>query len=143
MLAEIAAALATALTEGVAVDELQVVPRYMLNPTGPSIDVYPANPSQEDSAFGRWPRLTLWTVRARVGVADHDANQDLLLQLLEPGGPTSVRAAIMDDLTLGGLAEGMDVESPSGYLAYTAVDGTGGYIGCEWRVRIYATGGDV
>lgn len=141
MLRELADQLAAAV-EAVELEELQVSARMNLNPTGPSIDVYPSEPSQEDAAFGPRSKLTLWIVRARVGVVDHDANQDLLLSLLEPSGPTSVRAAILADRTLGGLAEGMDVDNPSGFTAYPSFDGTTtGYLGCEWRVRIYANGG--
>ena len=142
MLREISDQLAAALITGVEVDELQVVSRFWINPTGPSIDIYPADPSQEDAAFGRFPKLTLWTIRARVSTSDHEANQDLLLQLMEPSGVTSVAAAILADLTLAGLAEGMDVDPPSGFNAYPALDGSGtGYLGCEWRVRVYANGG--
>lgn len=140
MIREVADALGTAL-EAIELDELQVVPRYWLFPTGPSLDVYPAEPSQEDAAFGPASKLTLWTIRARVTTADHQANQDLLLDLMEPSGATSVRQAVLADKTLGGLAEGMDVDNPTGFQAYPAVDGTGtGYLGCEWRVRVYVNG---
>jgi len=125
------------------VTELQIVPRLAVNPTPPSLDIYPADPSQEDAAFGPTSSLTLWTVRARVTTVDHDANQDILLDLLEPYGATSVRAAILADKTLGGLAEGLDVDRPSGMTVYPALEGTASYLGCEWRVRIYTNGGGV
>lgn len=139
-------AIADALGQAVGnvnVSELQVSPRLLVNPTPPAVDIYPADPSQEDAAFGSFSSLTLWTVRARVTTVDHDANQDLLLDLLEPYGSTSVRAALLTDKTLGGLAEGMDVDRPTGMTVYPALEGTASYLGCEWRVRIYTNGGPV
>jgi len=138
--------IADALGQAVAavdVVELQVSPRLLVNPTPPAIDIYPADPSQEDAAFGPFSSLTHWTVRARVTTVDHDANQDILLDLLEPYGSTSVRAAVLADKTLGGLAEGMAVDPPSGMTVYPALEGTASYLGCEWRVRIYTNGGPV
>src|SRR3954469_18291675 len=110
-------AIADALGQAIGVvdvGELQGSPRLLVNPTPPAVDIYPADPSQEDAAFGPFSSLTLWTVRARVSAVDPDANQALLLDLLEPYGSTSVRTAILADKTLGGLAEGMDVDRPTG-----------------------------
>lgn len=137
MLIEIANALGTAL-KAISISELQIVPRMWPSPTTPTLDVYPADPALEDAAFGD-SELTLWTVRARVAIVDDPSNQDILLKLMEPFGPTSVRAALLADEKLGGLSEGMGVDPPSGFTPLTALDGN--YVSCTWRVRVYVNGG--
>jgi hypothetical protein len=111
---------------------VQVEPRWVTNPTPPSIDIYPADPSTDPDlrsfheAFGG----ELLTVRARVDMSDSTAGQDLLLALMDDDDPLSVVAAIREDPTLGGIAE-LDVRSRSGYVRF--VEG-GDHLGCLWNV---------
>jgi hypothetical protein len=125
-----------------AANDLTVFPYMWFNPTPPAIDIWPADPSAEDAAFG--PSSTkFWTVRARVAAVDEEGNQDILLALLEDGGPTSLRAALSSDVTLDGLVEGLDVEqNPTGYQVFRTLAGAdfshqGQLLGFELRVRTF------
>lgn len=120
-----------------------VTPFMVFNPAVPAVDVYPADPSADDSTFGPGESLQFWTVRARVAAVDEQGNQEILLALREPTGPTSLRTAILEDTDLLSLVEGMDVDWPTGYQPYRsqigAADGasTTTFLGCEWRVRMF------
>jgi len=130
-LLEISEALAAALEPlRTGIPELQITAHMNVNPTQPSIDIYPGDPFQEAAGFGLDPTL-FFTVRARVSTADQAAGQARLLQLLEPGG--GVEAALYNDAALEGVA----VEGVSGFTEYLddAVD-NGRLLGCEWRVRV-------
>jgi hypothetical protein len=106
------------------IPELQVTGYFNTNPSPPSIDIYPADPSQEDGAFGLENGFALWTVRARVNVADDLAAQQVLIRLLEPA--TGVASALAD--------ANVSVREFSGYREYPdMVDGR--VLGCEWRVQ--------
>lgn len=133
LLDEMAATLDSAL--GTSVD--QIVPRLHFNPSGLSIDIYPDDPSRDPAAAGLGqPASEQWIfkVRARVDLGDNDGAQDVLLQLMDDEDDLSVAAALFDDQTLNGLATSVQVEGPSGYIAYT--DNPGNMIGVEWRVTV-------
>jgi hypothetical protein len=137
-LPEIVQGLADAL-EGVrtAVEGLQVYPYLNPNPTPPSIDIYPADPFQDAEGFSPAKRL-FFTVRARASSADTETSGQLvLLQLLEPTGPTSVEEALCWN-GLGGLVESVTVaaESPSGYRVYPDPGGGPSLVGVEWRLEV-------
>ena len=83
--------------------DLQVEPRYVLRPTPPTIDVFPA--AQNAIAFGPAEVEMPFTVRARIGTPDADAAQDILDELVDPVGDGSVALAIAADLTLSGACE--------------------------------------
>jgi hypothetical protein len=131
---EMAAIIVDALGENVD----QVVPRLNLNPSGLSIDIYPGDPSRDTAAAGLGEVSGAWifTVRARVDLGDPDASQDALLRLMddEEADELSVALALMDDQTLNGFATSVNVEGPSGYIAY--VDSPGNMVGIEWRVTV-------
>lgn len=113
---------------------VQVEPRWVVNPTPPCIDMYPADPStdQELRAFGDLMGEPLFTVRARVDMSDSTASQDLLLALMDETDPLSVAAAL-EEGDLDGLAASVDVRSRSGYVR--VVEG-GDYLGCLWQVLV-------
>jgi hypothetical protein len=114
--------------------DLQVWPFLNINPTPPSLDVYPGDPFGNGINDG----LLYFTVRARVSTADAEAGQRLLLELLEPG--EGVEAALTSDQTLGGLVQTLSItpEGVSGIRQYLADTPTGGsLLGCEWRVQVY------
>jgi hypothetical protein len=135
---EILDALAVQLAHELGVDDgaqLQVVGRRIFNPTPPAIDVYPGDPFGEQVSFGWENRELLFTVRARVSTADHDAGQESLLELMDRNGTGSVIGAVEADRTLGGVVDDSLVEGPSGFNLYADVVGGSELLGCEWRLR--------
>jgi len=114
----------TLLTLVADIPELQVTGYYNTNASYPSIDIYPADPSQEAMGYGSASQEAFWTVRARVNVTDDLAAQQVLLKLLEPA--TGVGAALIE--------ADLNVQEWSGYREYPdMVDGR--VLGCEWRVE--------
>jgi hypothetical protein len=108
-----------------AIPELQVTGYYQANPSPPSVDLYPAEPSQEAAGFAE-PTRTFWTVRARVQIGDDLAAQQVLIKLLEP--ETGVQAAL--------AGANLSVAEWSGYREYPyELDGR--LLGCEWRVDTF------
>jgi hypothetical protein len=139
-LAEIMDAAAGQLEEeiGMTVDGLQVDGKLVFNPTPPCIDIYPGDPLGEQISMGADERELLFTIRARVSTADHEAGQDLLLSLMDRNGGGSVIGAIASDRTLNGKVDDCTVDGPSGYIAYQDASGAnaGSLLGCEWRLRV-------
>lgn len=113
---------------------VQVEPRWVVNPTPPCIDIYPADPSsdQELRAFMDLMGEPLFTVRARVDMADTFAGQDLLLAFMDETDPLSIAAALADG-DLDGLAQSVSVRSRSGYVL---VREGGDFLGCLWQVLV-------
>lgn len=113
---------------------VQVEPRWIVNPTPPTIDIYPGDPSSDQDlrAFTDLMGEPLFTVRARVDMSDSTASQDLLLAFMDDTDPLSIAAAI-EDGDLGGLAASLDVRSRSGYVR--VLEG-GDYLGCLWQVIV-------
>ena len=138
----IAAGMADTLA-GVDIANIQVTPFRWFAATPPALDIYPADPAQEDEAFGPAQSLTLWMVRARVGTVDNEGQQKLLLKMMEPAGPTSVRGTLNESEELGGLVEGLYCERPSGYRLYDEIGITPPLMGVEWRVRVHNSSADV
>lgn len=118
---------------------VQVEPRMLINPTEPSIDIYPADPFgvQDTQGFGGQDPLLNFVVRARISTADQDAGQDMLLSFMDPEDPLSVAVALDDDQTLNGLAGSVYVTGPSGYTLFLDASGNGqGLLGCTWLVSV-------
>jgi hypothetical protein len=138
-LATVVEAMAAALAPLAAtIDGLQVTGYMNINPTPPSIDIYPGTPFQTGSGFGDEAEL-YFTVRARTTFADHVAGQQGLYLLLDPAGPESVQAHLEADQTLGGTVQAVAVvpEGVSGFTEYVEDVQTGGrLVGVEWRVRV-------
>ena len=114
--------------------DVQVEPRWVVNPTPPCIDIYPADPSadQDLRAFTELVGEPVFTVRARVDMADTTAGQDLLLAFMDETDPLSIAAAL-DESDLDGLASSVDVRSRSGYVR--VMEG-GDFLGCLWTVLV-------
>ena len=118
------------------VPDLQLYPYLNINPTPPSIDIYPGDPFQQGLGFGP-DRSLFFTVRARVSTADQEGGQQLLLELLEPDA--GVEDALVADQTLGGVVSSLAVvaDGVSGIRQYITDTPTGGsLLGCEWRVQV-------
>jgi hypothetical protein len=122
-------AIAAALVPlGAEIDGLQVLGRGMLNPnpTPPSLDVYPGDPFLTGAGMGVGQSRAYFTIRARVGTADSEAGQRLLVRLLDPQDPASVEAAVQDVAVV--VPDGT-----SGFREYDAGEGNR-LLGAEWRV---------
>ena len=136
---EIAEALADALASvATAVgNNLVVESRLVITPAAPTIDIYPADPFQDGDATGfGGGRHIHWTVRARVHTIEHEGAQDVLLDLMESSGSTSVEDALIADQTLGGLVESLGVDGPSGFIQFIDQAGITQTLGVSWRVEI-------
>lgn len=118
------------------IPELQVSGMFNVDPTPPSIDVYPGDPSQVALTFGRQNNEFSFTIRARVTTADHEAGQTLLLSMMDPASSTSVARALKANKTLTGKVSSLAVDGPSGYGIYNDRAGEGSYLGCTWTVRV-------
>src|SRR4029077_1067350 len=90
---EIAAALEPLTSE---ISGLQVYAFLNMNPTPPSIDVYPGDPFQTGAGYGVGQSQVFFTVRGRVSTADEEAGTRLLLRMLDPNDPASVEAALAE-----------------------------------------------
>jgi hypothetical protein len=113
---------------------VQVEPRMIFNPTCPSIDIYPANPSREQEAagMGEMAGAYLFTVRARFNMEDTDSGQDLALALMNEADPLCLGWALFDDQTLNGYASSVGIGDPSGFLAFDP------HMGVTWLVEVLA-----
>ncbi len=118
------------------IPELQVTGLFNIEPTPPSVDVYPADPAQEALTFGRQNNEFSFIVRARVSTADHDAGQLLLLSMMDPASSTSVARALKSNKTLTSKVSALSVDGPSGYGIFNDRNGEGSYLGCTWTVRV-------
>ncbi len=118
--------------------DFQVSPRMLLKPTTPSIDVLvgPRARGNDAAGFGDLFGEHLFIVRARVAPNDHEANQDLMLDLLDDESDICIAAALLDDPTLNGSATSMDIQEITGFIPDPAVDGTVWHISCHWSVLV-------
>lgn len=137
LIAELADTLREAITP--AIEDIQVEPRRTLNPTPPSIDIYPAEQQfrgDDGEGFGEVSGSVNLTIRARVNTTDHDAAQDFLIELNDEISDIGVAAIVEEDQTLNGLATSVEVTFASGIGFYEDIPGTGALPGCHWTVKI-------
>jgi hypothetical protein len=117
---------------------IQVEPRMVFNPTPPAIDIYPAAELRDPATAG-FEDLDggyIFTVRARVSTADHEAGQDTLLRFCDDEDELCVPLALLDDPTLGGYATSLHILGTSGYTLYPDSGGNGALLGCQFRVLV-------
>lgn len=117
--------------------EIQVEPNPVLNPTTPTIDIFPFDPAtnSELQAFGDIEGHKTVTVRLRVAGADADARWDVVYSLMDVEDEHSVAVAIEDDQTLNGYATQVVVTGGSGVSVFPRMDGLGAYMGVQWTVQ--------
>jgi hypothetical protein len=121
---------------------VQVEPTMVLNPTPPVIDMYPADPSNDGATGSFGQDLAqiaegFWVnIRARVNPNDQTANQELLLELMDPQSATSVVQAMYEDRTLSGVVADCNLDSTSGFVLVPKVDGSAVHVGVIWRFLI-------
>lgn len=137
-LTEVMQAIADQLTDelGGTIQRLQVTPLLTFNPTPPSIDIYPADPFQEQIAFGSRNVQVFFEVRARVSPADNEAGQELLLAMMDPRAAESVVAALLSDRTVNSTVANLSVDPPSNYGLFVDPGQQEGLLGCTWRTKV-------
>lgn len=118
---------------GVAV---QVRPRMVLNPTPPTVDIYPGARDADTAAFRDVAGGYLLTVRVRVSTADSVAGQSMLIRFLDDDDPLSITVALNRNRDLGGLAADIDVQEVTGFGQYPGQNAEGYWLGSEWTVRL-------
>lgn len=132
--------MAATLREAVSTDDfpVQVELGYIVNPTGPTLDIYPSDPSGDlvGAGFGGLEGQLFFTVRARISTADYDAGQEALIQFGDIEDDLSVAAALMADQTLGGHASSVLVGAPTGFRQYVDIGSEGALLGREWQVTV-------
>lgn len=117
--------------------EVQVEPRMVVQPSALCIDIYPATPFQEKDAFGdEW--VGRFVIRARITTAEHEAAQDVLLNMLDPLSATSILGALKANRTLTGKVDYVtpDEDATSGFQIFEDSGGVGNFMGCQWTVRV-------
>lgn len=120
------------------IEWLQVVPDMELNPTTPSIDIYPGEDFAVYLGYGTANVEYTFVVRARVSTADSTAGKALLLSMMDRRDETSVALAILSDDSLGGVVDRVDVVSQTGYGMFANPDPQGdSLLGSTWTVRVY------
>jgi hypothetical protein len=119
---------------------MQVSPYILSTPTLPAVFVFPG-PVTYDLAMHRGADNTEFTVRAMVGPYGDIAAQQLMDQLLEPSGATSMKAAIEQDNTLGGLVYDVSATDCTGLRMYQPTPASSPVMGADWTLRILADGG--
>jgi hypothetical protein len=114
-----------------------VWPFLNMNPTPPSIDIYPGDPAGESDAtgFGEQRRASIFTVRARI-TGDHQASQKFILRLIDPSDALCVEDVLMEDQTLNSVASSVFVDVPSGLISFVDSGQQGAMMGVLWRVKI-------
>lgn len=116
---------------------VQVEPRLVVNPSPPTVDIYPADPPRDETlaGFGEIGAVAL-TVRARVSTADNVAGQELLIAFMDDNDELNVAGALWAGRLLDGWGEIKDISPPTGYGVYTDPSGQGAYLGVQWRVTV-------
>jgi hypothetical protein len=120
--------------------DVQVEKGIVVNPTPPTIDMWPGAVSREtesaafDDIYGGY----LITVRARVATGDTDAGQDLLLRFMDDTDELCIAAALDTDPTLNGNASSLTMRDPTGYTLFPDSGGDGALLGFSFTAVVLA-----
>jgi hypothetical protein len=132
--------MADAIRAGVEAEDetIQVEPRYVLEPTPLTVDIYPGDPAQDLDAAGMGELVGAYTitVRARINTPDFAASYDKLVALMDHGSAVYLPLFLEDDPTLNGYAADLDCRAPSGLRAYEHPSGQGAYLGFEFTAFV-------
>jgi len=120
--------------------DVQVEPRLVVNPTTPSIDMFPGPLNSDLGAFasdyaGAADGLFV-DVRARVSPKDSHAFQDVLVSFCDPEDDLCVVQSLYDDPTLGGHAADVALVSQSEFQPAPSLDGTSWFVAVTWRFLV-------
>lgn len=110
---------------------------YILDTVNPPIVMFTPGDMDYDGTFGHGEDTRPYIGIVIVGRVAEVAAQDLLDDLRETSGVTSLKAAIEADRTLGGLVDGVQVTSFSGPRPRTYGDIT--YLSADVTVRVITT----
>lgn len=126
-------------------DPWNVSPYMKANVPVPSIQVTGPDLVDFDVAGSRGQDVWIILVMAFAGLANDQAAQERLDELLAGSGSRSVKEAIESDCQLGGVAQDLIVKKISGYqlirpelIGMSASQGY--YLGCTWDVEVHAEG---
>lgn len=143
-------ALCQALAANLAsIDGLQESAYLLANPTPPSAEVQVGR-TMYDQAMHRGVDNVTLIVRAFVAFSSDVGASKRIRTFLASDGPTSIKAAIESDLTLGGLADDLWVKEctgEKGFLREIAAGSSGRgsaqgpLLGAEWTVEVLLNGG--
>lgn len=118
---------------------IQVEPRLLINPTPPTIDIYPGDGRDDQSqAFDDVSGGYFISVRARVALGDNIEAQSLLIALMDDADPLSLGYAILSDPHLDGLAR-IDIRSQTGFVVVQTPGADGALLGCVFTVLAIPT----
>lgn len=122
---------------------VQVSAYRLINPTPPTVDIYPGDPLTDGSAtgFGSGKDEAIFTVRARIGTGDIEESQKVLLAMMDDQSPLSIAAALEADQTLEGIVASLVVNGPSGHTIYQETSdrpplSLGALLGVDWTVKM-------
>ena len=118
----------------------QVEPRMVIVPSPLTVDIYPADVSRDSTSagFNDVNGGYLFTVRSRINAPDFDAAYDTLMQTMDDQDDLCIPLALLDDKTLNGNAQTLDVLDPTGLRAYERVDGSGADLGWQFTCNVIA-----
>jgi hypothetical protein len=113
----------------------------------PAIDMFPTNPTGLEDGLAGFGSETRYgavpiMIRARVGMADGEAGQELLYGLMDEIGLLSIVAALDADRTLGGVCDSLTwgFGYPwAGVAAYLDANGDGTLAGSEMKIVVVKT----
>ena len=119
---------------------VQVEPRMVIVPTPLTVDIYPADAARDSqsAAFNDVNGGYLFAVRSRINTPDFDAAYDVLMQTMDDQDDLCIPLALLDDPTLNGNAQTLDVLDPTGLRAYERVDGSGADLGWQFTCNVIA-----
>lgn len=114
---------------------LQASAWTLANPTPPSAHVM-RGPVEYDQAFQGGTHLWTMRVQAFVALVTDIGAQQRLDDFLSPEGSRSIKAALEQDTTLGGIVQSLHVTDASGEQVYVRENG-GPVLGSEWTVEVW------
>lgn len=118
------------------IENVQISPYMLSNPTPPAIHIVPGSTEYHATMGSGGSEWWEFTVQAFVATANDVGAQMRLDRMLDSEGAESVFAAIESDRTLGGECDDLIVTTRTGYQIF-APDGRGEVLGAEWTVRVF------
>lgn len=112
----------------------------LVSATPPCFDVLLQSVTYDEAMNRGLDELTL-TVRGVVQNTSDIGGQKNLDEWCVSSGPTSVKAALEADRTLGGVCQTLKVTELGAYQKFTSTTGSGAdYLAADWTVVVYGSG---
>lgn len=115
-----------------------VVPYMLSVPAVETIHFWPESVDYDKSGSRGFDQWT-WVVQAFLGLTIDVASQQRLDDLLNSSGPTSLKATLEADSTLGGAVSDLRVRTADGYQLIS-LPGRGDLLLSTWTVDVLASG---